>query len=72
MTTKLLMTPKEAAEMLGISQDMLDAVGVPFVPIRGRGTGLWMHRRYSRPALLAWLAAQGQQVAPTLTLGGAR
>jgi len=64
MTPKLLLTPKEAAEMLGISQDMLVALKVPCAQVCGRGTGVRRHRRYSRPAVLAWLSSQAL---PTVT-----
>lgn len=53
---KLLLTSREAAALLGTSAEMLDTLGAPFIPIRGRGDGRRTHRRYSRPALLAWLA----------------
>jgi hypothetical protein len=55
MLPSLLLTPMQAAELLGTTPTMLIAVGVPFIPIRGRGEGRRVHRRYSRPVLLAWL-----------------
>lgn len=55
MLPSLLLTPIQAAELLGTTPTMLIAVGVPFIPIQGRGEGRRVHRRYSRPVLLAWL-----------------
>lgn len=55
MLPSLLLTPTQAAELLGTTPTMLIAVGVPFIPIQGRGEGRRVHRRYSRPVLLAWL-----------------
>ena len=72
MMTKLLLTPKDAAALLGTTPEMLEALGVPFVPINGRGAGIRTHRRYARPALLAWLAGGAQHAAPTLAPRGAR
>lgn len=55
MLPSLLLTPIQAAELLGTTPTILIAVGVPFIPIQGRGEGRRVHRRYSRPVLLAWI-----------------
>lgn len=72
MMTKLLLTPKEAAALLGTTPETLEALGVPFVSINGRGAGIRTHRRYSRPALLAWLAGSLPTPAVAQLARGAR
>lgn len=72
MTNKLLLTPKEAAALLGTAPEALDSLGVPSVPIRGRGEGIRTHRRYSKPALLAWLSGATSNAAATVLPRGAR
>ena len=62
MQPTLLLTPAKAAELIGITPAILITVGAPFIPIQGRGEGRRLHRRYSRPVLLAWLTGQS----PTL------
>lgn len=73
MNAKLLLTAKEAAELLGLTPDQVRALGVPSVPLLGRGEGLRTHCRYSRQAVLAWVAAL--PTTPVMTVkrsGGAR
>ena len=74
MTEKLLLSPKEIAALLGLTPDQVRGLDVPYIPICGRGEGRRTHRRYSRAAVLAWLAGQAgsQAVEQTVAARGAR